>query len=266
MSLKPIYTKILFITGKILFLAYALVSMAFVNNKFKKKKIENITIKIISDNQPTMCNTEDIEKYIHCEQLLNKSYYEMNFFLLEKISNEKNEIKKSAIYFTPHNQLYIQVTERKPIARIISNYINHYIDDEWKTMKVTTPYKVPLIISEFQENPDLFRHYPISKIAYSSHLRYTSAFYDIHTVLNIILSDTILTNFIDYLYIHKNHEISLHPVIGKFHISAGNSENFQGKMNKLKLFIMHGLNKTNGWNKYSEINLQYKNLIYCTKK
>jgi hypothetical protein len=68
------------------------------------------------------------------------------------------------------------------------------------------------------------------------------------------------------LYFTSNKEIEIYPVIGKFKVLVGNSEYFQEKMNKLKLFISQGLNKNDAWTKYSQINLKYKNLIYCTKK
>ena len=35
---------------------------------------------------------------------------------------------------------------------------------------------------------------------------------------------------------------------------------------KLKTFYTEGLNKTDGWNKYSTINIKYKNQVVCTKK
>ncbi|GAB4452862.1 MAG: cell division protein FtsQ [Bacteroidia bacterium] len=268
MRIKKIYKDILIITGKILFLSFALVSMAFVNNEYKKKKIENINIKIISDNQPMMCSVEDIEQYIQKNNfdLLNKLYYETNFYQIEKILNEKNEVKKTDVYFTPDKQLCVQIKERKPIARIFTKTFNYYIDDEWKIFKVTHTYKVPLIIGEIYENPALFKHYSISKITSFPSLAAVSVFDDIYISLNHLLSDSTLYNFTDYLYINKDKEIAIYPNIGKIKINVGSSEHFAEKMNKLKIFIQYGLNKNDAWNKYSDINLKYQNLIYCTKK
>lgn len=268
MILKTTYKKILMIIGKTTFLLVAIISMAFVNNEYKKKKVENITIKIISSNQPMLCTYEDIEIYLkkHFDDLNNKTYQEINFYQLEKIINEKNEIKTSAIYFALDNQLYIQIIERKPIARILNSHFNHYIDDEWKLFKVTKPYKVPLIMGEIYDIPTIFKHYPIYNITRYSSLSENSKLDDIYIAMNSILSDSLIYNFIDYVYINKNNDIILYPIIGKFSINAGTSEFFQEKMNKLKLFIYHGLNKNDAWNRYSEINLKYKQLIYCTKK
>jgi len=265
---KNIIKEILIITGKLLFIAFALVSMAFVNNEFKKKKVQNITIKIISENNPMLCSVEDIEDYIDKNnlQLIDKSYSELDFYNIEKFINEKNEVKTSAVYFTLDNQLCIEVRERKPIARIFNKYINHYLDDEWKLFNVTKSYKVPLFMGEIFENPSIFKHYPISKVLLSENFSKSSLMDDIYLVTQCILKDTTIQNFIDYLYFTPNKEIEIYPIIGKFKILVGSSDHFQEKMNKLKLFITHGLNKNDAWTKYSEINLKYKNLVYCTKK
>jgi cell division protein FtsQ len=46
----------------------------------------------------------------------------------------------------------------------------------------------------------------------------------------------------------------------------GDAKDFEEKFEKLKTFYTEGLNKTDGWNKYSTINIKYKNQVVCTKK
>ncbi|GAB4202090.1 MAG: hypothetical protein Fur0023_07470 [Bacteroidia bacterium] len=266
MQLKPIYKNIIIITGKIIFLAFVIISMAFVNNEYKKKTVEVINIKIISDNQPMMCTVEEIEKYTAHFELQDQSYRHINFYELENYLNKKNEVKTSTVYFTPDKQLYIIIKERKPIARIISKHQQYYIDDEWRTFKITQSYKVPVILNDVYEKSDAFQLYPIYKTFQSENFKKISTLDDTYHILNTIYSDTLLYNFIDYIHIDKDHQITIYPVIGKFKITAGTSEFFKEKMNKLKLFITNGLNKNNAWNKYTDINIKYKNLIYCTKK
>ncbi|MBK7817541.1 MAG: hypothetical protein IPJ60_08285 [Sphingobacteriaceae bacterium] len=58
----------------------------------------------------------------------------------------------------------------------------------------------------------------------------------------------------------------LTPVVGDQSILLGKNQDLDVKLNKLKLFYSEGLNKTNSWNKYSTINLKFKNLVVCTKK
>lgn len=267
MALKPIYKSILIVAGKITFLSFVILSMAFVNYEYKKKKPEVINVKIISNNQPAMCMVDELENDIASNfDLKNKLYSEINFSQLEKYLNEKNEIRNTAVYFTPDKQLYVLIYERKPIARIIAMNKHYYIDSDWKTFKVTASYKVPVIMGDIYENMDKFRHYPIYKFFQSENFKRFSVFDEIYLSLNCLLKDSLLNHLTDYIYINKNKEIILYPAVGKARIFVGDAEFFQEKMNKLKLFIVNGLNKNDAWNKYSEINIQYKNLVYCTKK
>lgn len=268
MKRKVLYKQILIISGKILFLAFALISMAFVNHTLKNKQVQQVIIRIHSNNNPNMCSTNDIKKYIakNKYELNHQSYSAINFYQLEKVLSEKNEVKKADVFFTPNEELYIDITERQPIARIITPRINHYIDDEWKIFKAVNSYKVPLVLGDIYDNPEPFKHYSIRHIHKSKLLTDVSSLDDIYQALKVITADSVLLNFIDYLYINAQREITLYPVIGKFLIQVGTSDHFLGKMNKLKLFITNGLNKNDGWNKYTTINISYKNLIYCTKK
>ncbi len=217
-----------------------------------------------------MCNIKEINQYIEQNnyQLYNKSYHQINFYDFEKTLNLKNEVKKTIVYFTPNKKLNITIIERNPIARLISNKANYYIDDEWKLIQTNNnpSYKVPIVIGEIYENTNTYMYYPIYKILSFKNLSSVSIFDDIYNTLNVIISDTTLLNLIDYIYIDKYQQITLYPIIGKFEIKVGSSEYFKEKMNKLKLFITNGLNKNDAWNKYSQINLKYQNLIYCTKK
>lgn len=268
MQVNQLYKKILILTGKGIFLFFVIISTAFVNSEFKKREIRSVQINIISDNTPQMCTIEDIQKHMQKNHIdiENPLYYQFNFHLLEKVINEKNEVKQTSVYLQPNQELNIRIIERKPIARCITPIRKFYIDDEWKILQTTQSYKVPLIIAETYEAVEPYKNQPIHKVTASERLSSISTLDDIYTTLNVVLSDTLLMNFIDYIYIDNHQQITLYPLIGKFDILVGNSTYFREKMNKLKLFITYGLNKNDAWNRYSHINLKYQNLIYCTKK
>ena len=78
--------------------------------------------------------------------------------------------------------------------------------------------------------------------------------------------DSVLNSLIHQINITPDKEIELYPAIGDHKIIFGEGNDFEEKFNKLKLFYTEGLNKTDGWNKYSVINIKYKNQVVCTKK
>ena len=64
---------------------------------------------------------------------------------------------------------------------------------------------------------------------------------------------------------HPDQEVELVPRVGNHRIMLGTLEGFEEKLAHLKLFYEQAIPKM-GWEKYSMINLKYKNQIVCTKK
>ncbi len=89
---------------------------------------------------------------------------------------------------------------------------------------------------------------------------------DIYEVANYIKNDTLLNSLITQAYINKEREIELYPAIGNQKILFGTGTDIADKFEKLKIFYTQGLNSVNGWDRYSTINLKYKNQVVCIKK
>ena len=70
---------------------------------------------------------------------------------------------------------------------------------------------------------------------------------------------------IEQIYVHPNGEVDLIPRVGNHRIALGSLADFGSKLDKLKLFYEKAIPKV-GWEKYSVINLKYKNQIVCTKR
>ena len=64
---------------------------------------------------------------------------------------------------------------------------------------------------------------------------------------------------------HPDQEVELVPRVGNHRIMLGTLEGFEEQLAYLKLFYEQAIPKM-GWEKYSMINLKYKNQIVCTKK
>jgi len=70
---------------------------------------------------------------------------------------------------------------------------------------------------------------------------------------------------IEQIFVTAESELLLIPKIGDHTIVFGSSENMTEKFDKLMVFYREGLSRV-GWNKYSTINLKYKDQVVCTKK
>jgi cell division protein FtsQ len=70
---------------------------------------------------------------------------------------------------------------------------------------------------------------------------------------------------VDQIYVNKEREIEIIPKVGDHLILFGGVNNLEEKFDKLMAFYREGL-RTNGWSKYSILNIKYKNQVICSNK
>jgi cell division protein FtsQ len=80
-----------------------------------------------------------------------------------------------------------------------------------------------------------------------------------------IHEDAFLDALIDQIYVTKHQELILTPKVGVRKIFFGKAKNIDEKLFNLKAFYLHGKSKID-WQKYSSINIKYRNQIVCSKK
>jgi cell division protein FtsQ len=85
---------------------------------------------------------------------------------------------------------------------------------------------------------------------------------DIYYLVNHVSGDDFWSAQIDQIYVDGNNEIDLIPRVGNHKIRLGTVENLEGKLRNLETFYDDVLPVV-GWNKYSLINLEYKDQIVC---
>ena len=73
------------------------------------------------------------------------------------------------------------------------------------------------------------------------------------------------TERIEQIYVHPDKEVELIPRVGNHRILLGTFDHFEEKLANLRLFYEQAIPKM-GWEKYSIINLKYRNQIVCTKR
>jgi cell division protein FtsQ len=88
---------------------------------------------------------------------------------------------------------------------------------------------------------------------------------DLFPLVNYINDDKFWSAQIDQIYVDDNDEINLIPRAGNQVIHLGTAENYEGKLRNLAAFYDKVL-PTVGWNKYSVINLEYKDQIVCKRR
>ncbi len=182
-----------------------------------------------------------------------KSLAAIDLKLIEKELKKDVWVKNAELYFDNNNILKVFVEEREPIARIFTIGGNSfYIDSSCMVLPLSNKFsaRLPIVTSYVSENK-------VASKADSALLN------DIKNISIKIAADTFLMAMIEQIDILPNRTFEMTPKIGKQVIIFGDATDIDLKLSKLKMFYKN-IMTLSGWNKYSKINLQYKNQVVAS--
>jgi cell division protein FtsQ len=266
-NLKKILTIVLWIIG----LSGLLASLAFVTNKENNVKAENMLVSVNNTEVNTFIDEEDVKDFFkeRKDSILHASLKNIDVNGLEKALNSHPAIENAEISVDVNGDLKIDVTQRTPLVRVMNlDGESYYIDNTSKLMPLNDKYTARVIVATgIIMEPYAARYqFSVNSISNNELFSKVSVLDDIYNISVFISKDSVLASMIHQINITTEKEIELYPSIGNHKIIFGEAKDFEEKFNKLKLFYTEGLNKTDGWNKYSTINIKYKNQVVCTKK
>ena len=173
-----------------------------------------------------------------------------NLAAMESALKKDVWIQQAELFFDNNDKLRVEVEEREPVARVFTTGGGTFYIDSSNMM-------LPLS-EKFSARLPVFTGFPtdtkvLSK-ADSSLLR------DIRNISMKLQSDSFLMAMIDQVDITAQRNFEMVPKIGGQVIIFGNASELEAKFKKLQQFYKKVIMKT-GWNRYSIINLQYKNQV-----
>jgi cell division protein FtsQ len=264
---KKIISFVLWIIG----LSMLLFSLAFATAKQKKVEIQNLSISIANTEVNDFIDEDDLKRYLKDRQdtFLNTEIKNLDITNIEKVLNAHPDIEHADVSVDINGDVTIDATQRTPMVRVFNlDGESYYIDTQSKLMPLNeTQTARVLIATGFIFEPYSRRVMtPVNVIAKNEIYNKFSVLDDIYGMADYIRKDSLLNNLVHQIKVLPNKELELYLAIGNHKILFGEAVNIDEKFKKLKLFYTEGLNKTDGWNKYSIINLKYKNQVVCTKK
>jgi cell division protein FtsQ len=264
---KKILTLVLWIIG----LSGLIATLAFATNKEKTVVSEHLSVAISNTNDNAFIDEEDVKLFFkeRRDSILHAEIKNIHVTQLEKALNAHPAIENAEVSVDVNGDVNVNVKQRTPVVRIINlDGESYYIDSQSKLMPLNENYTARVIIATGNIFEPYAQRYSISvnDIAKNDLFSKVSVLDDIYAVTQYINKDSVLTSLIHQINITKDKEIELFPSIGNHKNIFGDAQNIEEKFNKLKLFYIEGLNKTDGWNKYSIVNIKYKNQVVCTKK
>ena len=174
------------------------------------------------------------------------SMSEINTNLIEKELLKNEMIAKVEAYKTPSGIIKLEITQKMPIIRVMGVRGNFYVDNQGSTMPISHRYVA---------------HVPIV----SGYVEKEFAVTELYKFALFLQENEFWNDLIEQIYVYPDNEVELIPRVGDYRIMLGVLEGFEEKLSRLNLFYEQAIPKV-GWEKYSMINLKYKNQIVCTKK
>lgn len=263
--------KILIISTWCLLIIGLIVCLGFVNTRQAVQPCKSLDITIQQDEENSFVQPQDVQELIveRGDSVIGQPASTLNVPELENALNSHAAIAKAEVYVTINGEVKVDVIQRKPIVRIIDKYNDsYYIDTEGRLMPLSDKYTARVLVANgnFRNPYNVYYKYTINEIEADSNLRKSTLVDDLFELAKYITADEFWKAQIEQVYVNADNELELIPRVGNQRIILGDITEMDQKFKKLLIFYRQGLNPTGWWNKYSVINLKFKNQIVCTRK
>ena len=227
----------------IIVLAVVSIFSAFSSSQNNAKPISEVKVSFIGDNNLFISKTK-VDKlliqnndYIKC---VSKDILDLK--ALEKKLSSHEMIENSEVYISINGILKIDIKQRNPYARVISDP-SFYIDNNGTKMPLSDNYSARVLLVHGLDDE--------SKIDY------------IFKLIKTIRDDEFLNLNVTDILINKS-DISLRVRNCNFEVLVGDLNNLETKIKNFKAFYQKAY-RDKILNNYKKVNLQFNNQIVCTK-
>ena len=250
-------------------LAYMILTYGFINKQENLQVCKKIDINITDQIENHFIEKKDILNMLtdRGADMIGEHFKKINRENLENIIHHHPTIKDVEIYFLNNGSLNIDISQRKPIVRVInSNEESYYIDQSGYLMPLSDNFSAYVLVANGNINEPYHDYFKKNVLATpDSTEKFSEKLANIYKLSKFIANDKLWSNQIEQIYFNKKGEIELAPRVGAQIIILGKMDNFKRKFKKLRAVYNNGFKKL-GWNKYRIVNLKFKNQVVCTKK
>lgn len=265
------FKQILFISLWCILLGGLLLSLGFVNKEQEGLLCTGMDVTVDHDDDLYFLDKLDVEKLIRDsgDPIDGQIKQSVDVTKIEKALNSHAAIANAEVTLTINGELKVHVKQRKPVMRLINaNGESYYIDNTGRPMPLSDKYTARVLIANGNiMEPYSGRYmYNMNDISKDSLVKASSMLDELYAMANYINADEFWQAQIQQIYVNKDKEMEIVPMVGDQRIIFGDTVAMDEKFKKLMTFYQEGLNTTGWWDKYSSINLKFKNQIVCTKK
>lgn len=226
--------------------------------KEKVKVCKQIEIEFLDEKLINMIDKQEVHNSLWPSQSnrqpLGKQITSFDLFALENQLSKNPWIENADLYFDNQDVLHIDIQQKQPVARLFTpEGSSYYLDNHYSLLPLKSTDHIALpVFTNFYINPAGMKRSDSATIE-----RITS-------LSNFILNDSFWLAQIESIYIKPDNGFELSTQVGDHTIELGVRNDWSPMFNKLKL-LYQKLNREQSWNRYTNINLQYKDQVVCER-
>ena len=227
--------------------------------KFSEKERNNVICRNIEirfrDDDLIKISKEEITGLVKAadKDIIGRELRAINADRIEKEVEKHKAILKAEVYkvTTRDSNAYsgilgVKVMHRIPVVRIMSSSGSYFLDKNSEKVPLSVNYTANVLVITGYFTEEFAREELLPFVLYIDRNPFWKA-------------------LIQQLYVEKNGDIFLTPLIGDNKIELGSLENYQEKLVNLKAFYDQVL-ANNNWNKYETVSLKYKDQVIAKKR
>ncbi len=219
-------------------------------------KVQNVIVEIGNQEGNYFINRADVLQLLSSngqEEIIGASTKSLSLKTLENRLKNHKFVDRSQVSRDYQGNMYVYLTQRKPIARILRpNGPGAYIDQNGDILPLSDKYtaRVVLLSGAFAER------------LWKSALTSNEQGKQLLDLLRYLDSNPKWRAQIAQLDIDKSGSITMYPQLTKQLIQFGQPTDYVEKFDKLNIFYKQIL-PSKGWNHYERVDLRHKNQIVC---
>jgi cell division protein FtsQ len=201
--------------------------------------------------------------YGNSTRILGQPVKDINLLEIESRINVLRELKIAEVYRTIDGNIHIYADQREPVMRIMpDNGGDFFLDEDGIIVRRRNLYtpRLHIVGGNITISSSMLNGISVLDTSIKN-----TILKDVFQLVRYINDDDFWSAQIDQIYVDDNDDIDLIPRVGNQIIHLGTIENYKGKLRNLEAFYDKVLPEI-GWNKYSLINLEFKDQIVCKKR
>ncbi|MEO9802858.1 MAG: cell division protein FtsQ [Reichenbachiella sp.] len=244
-------------TFKIGLMLFALVIIiGFTNSRQNDRYINDVHILIDNQFENYFINQDDVLALINDrgkDYLLSSDFGSLNLKELENRIESHQFVNKAQAYIDLEGNMSIEVTQNRPIARVVvNNAPDYYVSVDGDVLPESEHYTARVVLMHIDNDSWID----------GENIKNSQQGQEVYELLNFISQDEFWSAQIAAIRIENNQEVVLEPQVTKQEIMFGKPEDIDNKFKKLMIFYKQIL-PYKGWNSYTSVNLKFKNQIVC---